>query len=280
MGRMVLAPDNVFSLRTYPSHTLDASSTLSGKDVSYLAAGRRIRALTGWFADDLNTDAWVESIFDAPRAFDFVFVDRDHNLDGETLSVSISDDDFTTSTTVVSGTVPSAPTPNAKLFGQTIVRTNEGALLVWLGTQVAWGVRVEVAAMGTGLRPELAGLLVGKAFVADDPLVKPVDFGRHTLTHTVDRGPLAQDASGEIGRFRSGDLRYRVSSWFEYYEALYPIEELFLARKPTVLVLDDERAELAAFVRASPGQAGFEIGDGRYFPEARLAYEETEPELL
>lgn len=280
MSRPVILADNLFSLRSYPDHTLAASSTATGKSVEYLAAGRRIRDLTGWFASTLNSDAYVESTFDELRAFNLLFVDRDHNLAGETLSVAISDDGFTTETSLGSTTVPSVPTPMRDLFDGEIVYTNEGALLWWFGLYSSWAVRVEVAAMGAGLRPEIAGLSVGRAYVPTHAAQKPYDWGRYTLTHAMSRGALAQDSSGELGRYRSQILRLRMATWGEFAEATYPIEEQYLRRRPTVILPDSSRAEEAVYAKAPPGEGGFSIPESGYYPELSLAWEETEPELL
>ena len=279
MGRPAILSDNLYNPRIYPDHVLDASSTATGKDVRDLASGRRIRDLTGWFASATDTIAWVESTFDQLRAFDLLFIDRDHNLAGESIYVVLSDDDFTTIQTIGPKTVPSAPTPMAQLYGGEIVMTDEGALLWWLDLQATYAVRVYVAAMGTGLRPELAGLMLGKLFAPVCAAVKPYDYGRYTLTHTTDRSPLGQDASGEVGRFRSQDLKLRMDSWAEYGTARYPLEDLFLARKPTVIVPDDGSAERAALAKATPGQHGFAV-PADFLPEITISWEEMEPELL
>lgn len=280
MGRPVILSDSVFNTRIYSGHVLDASSTATGKDVADLASGRRIRDLTGWFASDLNTEAWAESTFDQLRAFDLLWIDCDHNLAGESISLRLSDDDFTTTYTLGPKTVPTDPTPFARLYDGEIVMTDEGALLWWTDLQVTHAVRFVVAAMGAGLRPELAGLMLGKLFTPEHAAIKPWNWGRHTLTHVVERSSLGQDASGERGRYRSQETRLRVGSWAEYYEARYPLEDLFLSGRPTVYIPDDESAERAALVRATPGMQGFEVPDGQYWPEIVLSWEEVEPELL
>lgn len=280
MGRPLICSDNVFNTRIYPDHTLAASTTATDKSVLFLASGRRIRELTGWFASALNAEAYVGATFDQARAFDLLWIDRDHNLDGESISVRISDDGFATYQTIGPQTVPSSPVPMSHLYDGNIVRTNEGALLWWLDLQVGWAVRVYVVAMGTGLRPEIAGLSVGKSWAPEHAAEKPYSYGRWNLTHASDRSPLGQDSSGDIGRFRSADLKLRIASWGEYATALYPIEELYLGRRPTVIVPDDERAEGAVLTLAPPGMIGFEIVPGQNLPEITISWEESQPVLL
>lgn len=281
MGRPVILSDNVFNSRIYPSHTLAAQSTATDKSVLFLASGRRDRSLTGWFSNDLNTLSYVTATFDQARAFDLLFIDRDHNLATESLSVRISDDGFATYSEIGPKTVPSAPVPMSALYDGEIVMTNEGALLWWLDLQAGWAARVVVAAMGAGLRPEIAGLSLGKLWAPEHAAIKPDVIGKLNLTHEMDRSPLGQDSAGESGAFRSLGLHMRMASWDEYLTALYPIEELYLkGRKPTVIIPDDEQAERAFFAMAVPGQQGFEVPPNQFLPEITLPLEETQPELV
>lgn len=280
MGRPVILSDNLINPRIYPGHTLTASSTASDKHVLFLSSGARRRELTGWFADDLNTDAYVEVVCDQLRAFNLLFIDRDHNLAGESISIHISDDGFTTYSELGPKTVPSAPVPMAALYDGEIVMTDEGALLWWTDLEYAHEVRLFVPAMGAGLRPELAGMMLGMAWSPVRAEIKPWDDGRYTLTHATMRSPLGQDAAGEVGRFRSRVLRLRADSWTEYLTSLYPIETLALGGRTMVVIPDDERAERAALARVAPGQAGWEVPSGQYLPELTLPWEEMEPALL
>lgn len=282
MARPLFAVDNMLNPRIYPGHTLSASSTLAGTSVLNLSSGRRIAraGLGGWFASALNTAATVTCIFDRLRAFSLLWIDRDHNLDGQTVSVSISDDDFATSATVASKVVPTAPTPYSGLYGGEFVRTNEGALLLWLGVQAAWGVRVSIGAMGVGLRPELAGMGVFSTWAPVHAQQKPADFGRYAVLRQITRSPQAQSAASDVGRYRGGEIRLRAASWAEYSIASYHLEELYLRGHAMVVVHSDTRAEEALLAVAPAAQAGFEVPGGQYLPEMAVGYEETEPVLL
>lgn len=281
MGRPVILSDNLFNPRIYPDHVLSAESTATNKDVLFLASGRRNRELTGWAASNLNTLSWVETECDQPRACDLLFIDRDHNLATESLSVRISDDNFATYSEVGPKAVPSVPVPMSALYDGEIIMTDEGALLWWLDLQVGYEFRVVVAAMGAGLRPEIAGLSLGLLWAPEHAAVKPdVIGGKYGLTHAVERSVLAQDASGEFGRYRMQELNLRMASWDEYLTARYPIEECYLKGRPTVVIPDDEQAERAVLVRATPGVTGFEVPQGRFLPEITIPWEESQPELV
>src|SRR5690606_12950500 len=89
MGRPAFLVDNLLNPRIYPGHSLSASSTASGTTVRSLSAGRRRRSLTGWWASALNTAAYVQVVFDQPRAFNCLWLDRDHNLTGEQVGLAM-----------------------------------------------------------------------------------------------------------------------------------------------------------------------------------------------
>lgn len=271
MGRPVLLVDNLFNPRIYSGHTLAASSTAAGTDVLNLSAGRRLSGidLGGWFADDLNADGHVTATFNRPREFDLLAIGPVHNLAGESLSVRISDDGFTTTQEIGPLTVPSAPTPFSHLYDGQIIWTDEGMLLWWLGAQIGWEARVFIAAMGAGIRPEMAWMTLGKSFVPGHAQVKPMDYGKPDLMRLEPRSP------------RRGELHIRAESMEEYATARYPLEDLYvLGRHGMVLLHNDEEAERAAFNFAPDGQAGFEIPQDRYLPEMRIPYEESEAALI
>lgn len=282
MSRPVTLVDNLYNPRIYGGHTLTASSTAAGTDVLNLSAGRRLLGVNvgGWFASTLNAEAYVESVFDRPRAFDLLFIDRAHNLDGQSVSVRISDDGFTTFQEIGPLTVPSVSTPSSNLYDGQIIRTDEGALLWWLGLQAGYEVRVVFAAMGAGLAPELAGLMLGKTYVPGHAQVKPADYGKPNLLRVTTRSPQAQAAGSEVGRFQSGILHIVTTSREEYTIARYSLEDLYMGGHGMVLLHNDQEAERARFVFAPAGRSGFEIPEGSNWNGWRIPFEEAEPVLL
>lgn len=278
MGRPAFLVDNLLNPRIYSGHTLTASTTATGKSVRALSAGRRRRTLTGWFAETLNTDAYVQCIFDQPRAFDCIWIDRDHNLAGESVGASISDDDFTTFEALTTQTVPARSHPNSRISGETLIRTQEGALLWYVGLQVAWGVRVNFPAMGAGLRPELAGLMVGKLWRPEYPPIKPFDYARPTLIRSTARSAFAQSTGSDVGSYRSGRVHIKTASFWEAMTGELPIDDLYLTEgHGMVSVHDDEAAERAVFGFAPGGAAGFEIRDGWSYPQIEIPISEEDP---
>lgn len=280
MGRPVFLVDNVFSLRQYPSHTLTASSTVSGTSVERLASGRRRRELSRWAASAANTDAWVEAAFDRLRGFDLLYIDRDHNLSGHEIRVDVSDDDFTTYTSVGAYTVPAAPTPYASLYDDSIIRTDEGAVLVWLGLQASSYVRLYIPAMGADLAPEMAGVYVGKSWSPAYAQTYPLDIaGQPELIYAPLVSPQAQAAAGEWGRRQSGEITLKLDDEAEYATARYHLDDLYSSLKPMVVIPDDEEAERAVLAVKPPGREGFRRTRDWFPPQVTIPWEETEPRL-
>lgn len=285
MGRPVILSDNLFNVRTYRAHTLAASSTSGDSDILHLASGRRIRGLSGWGASALNTEATLRATCDRPRAANLLFVDRDHNLDEATtpqVGVRISNDGFATSTTLGPWDVPAAPTPFASLYEDALIRSHEGALLKWFPLDAGWEWEVFIPAMGAGLAPALAGLMLGQltTFVHQQQQPAPLGRGGTDLIYNVRRSPQAQAAAGEIGALDRGELVLRLEDFDEYLGALYPIGDLYFHRKAAVIIQDDENAGDAILAVAPPGVHRFAMEPGWGWPVVRIPYEETEPELL
>lgn len=283
MSRPAILVDNLLNPRIYPSHTLSASSTAAGTHVLNLSRGSRVKGVNvgGWFASALNTLAWFSASFNRPRGFDLLFIDRDHNLDGQSISVQVSDDGFATYTEVGPKTVPTTTLPYAALYDGDIIRTDEGALLWYLGDQSGHEVRVVIAAMGADLRPELAGAMIGQSFAPGHAQIKPQGHGRPNLIRDVTRSAQAQSTSAEVGRFDEGTLKLRAETWFEYAVARYHFEDLYSGGRAMVLMHADEEAERAKLVIHPGGpRVYFETPENQFYPEISVEYEETEPVLL
>lgn len=281
MGRPAMLVDNLLNPRSYPSHTLAASSTESGTSVRSLSAGRRRRDLSGWKASALNTDAYVRCTFDQLRLFNCLWIDRDHNLDGESVSVALSDDGWTTELELTAQTVPSQAYPNTRLYSGNMLRTDEGALLWYLGDQVAHEIEVRVAAMGAGLRPEIAGLMVGQLWAPEHAAEKPYDFFLPSSLRQQHRDVHAQWTEGGMGSYRDGTLRIKCGSFWEAEIGALHIEDLFGSRgRGMVTIPDDETAERAVFSFVPPGErVGFVVEPGKEwsYPQVTIPIKEEDP---
>jgi hypothetical protein len=273
--------ENLFSVRTFPDHVLSASSTETGLDVRFVATGRRQYALNRWAPDSTNADAHVQGTFDRVRAFDHLAIDRGHNLGGHTVEVRVSSDAFTTYTTAGSATIPTQVFPYSRLSDGLPILTEEGAVLWRLGTYAGIAARLFVPAMGAGLKPTIVGAYLGSTFRPEHAVQKPYSHGKVRLNYEVERSPEAWAAAGTIGKLRAGTVVLKLADREEYARARYHIEELYFARKPMWLSVNDEEAEKARLVVCPPGDAGFEIRSGDWSEyQGEIPYEEHEPELV
>lgn len=280
MARPLFFVENLASRRQFPDHTLAASSTEAGLDVRFVGTGRRQRELNRWAPDGTNADAYVQITFDRVRSFSHIAIDRDSNLGGHTVAIRASDDAFTSYTTAASATMPSSVFPFSRLSDGLPIRTEEGAILWFVGQHSAKAVRIYIPAMGVGLKPEIVGIHIGMGWEPEHALRKPYSHGKIRLVYEVERSPEAWAAAGTIGKLRVGQPSLLLEP-LEYASARYHIEELFLGRKPMWLAIDQDEAEKARYVVAPPGDAGFEKRDGQWSGwVGEFSYEEHEPRIV
>ncbi len=281
MGRPAFLAENVLNRLIFPSHVLTASETEAGTDVANLGTGRRQRELSRWSSTSLNTEAWVQVAFDRVRVFNFAFIDRGHNLGGHTAAIRVSSDGFTTYTEIGPYTIPSQVFPYARLADGRPILTEEGAVLWYLGEHGGKQVRVNIPAMGSGLKPELVNVMIGMWFQPEHAQVKPFDFGKRELTYKEIVSPQAQAGAGEVGSRAVGEIHLKLASRDEYALVRYHLEQLAFRRKPMVIVHDDEEAEKSIVAYVPPGRHGFAIEPGNWSEfQGRFPYHENEPEIV
>ena len=278
MGRPVMLAENVINRLIFPNHTLSASATETGLDVANIGTGRRQRELSRWSSTTLNTEAWVQVAMDRVRVFNFLFIDRGHNLDDSEVSVRVSSDSFTTYTEVGPYTIPSQVFPYARLSDGRPVRTEEGAIVWSLGEHGGKEVRLNIPAMGADLKPELVNVMLGMWFRPEHAVVKPFDFGQRELTYEEVVSPQAQAGAGEIAQRIVGQVHLKLASRDEYELARYHLEQLAFRRRPMVLIHDDDEAEKTQLVYVPPGRHGFAIRQGDWSEfQGMFPYHENEP---
>lgn len=281
MGRTVMLVENLFNTRTFPSHTLTASSEATGQSVLFVGSGRRQRHLNVWSPSTTNADAYVQVDFDRVRSFDCIFLDRGHNLAGYAVSLRASSDAWSTFTEAASVTLPVVTTPGSPLAESPGVLTEEGA----------WGLRLSrtfhgtsfrffVPAMGAGLKPEIVGIYVGRSWRLVHAQQWPTDHGKPELIYQEVISPEAWAAPGDVAKRDRGELNIQLDSFEEYALARYHIEQLFMARKPMWLVHDDDQAERSVLTYAPPGVAGFGFEAGWFPQQGRIPWVEHEPRLV
>ena len=277
MAKPVMLAENLFSDDQFTGHTITAESTVTGFEAYRVATGRR-SPTEFWKSDTDNQATWIKVTCDKVRAANMVVLDRGHNLKGESFTLECSNDDFTTTETIINAiTLPSESTPGDvdEALG---VRTEEGAWVKRFGLRAAKYWRVSIPAMGANQRPNIVGLWLGLSWesrVFDEPWS---DEASQTVG-TVTVSPSGWEG-GHLAERRTGTIGLRMDNAFEYDQARYHIQGLFAAREPMWLMYDGGQADRTILVTRPPGRLGFEFPSADQWLDRRGSFQWSEHEPL
>ena len=260
MSKPILLAKNYFNALAYPDNTVSANEETAGAPASRVGRGSRDPA-NFWTPTTLNAVAWVQVQNDSARTADVIVIDRVHNLGGEgvTLKRSTTGAFAGEETTVFSATIPTTESSDADIDAANGVLTPEGA---WLKrftgvSDVYW--RVEISAMGAGLKPEIGGLYLGEAWSLAQ--FEDLPFNDETYEVQFPERTLSSlwIGAGEPRSRRVLEMNLRLQSDAEYTEYRDNILTHYRKRRPMWVVHDpDNNAERGAlFVVASGGRVGF-----------------------
>lgn len=253
------------TVHIFPSHVVTASSEVVDHEGFRVGSERR-DAENSWTPAVDDTAANVTCLCDQPRASDMLIIDQNHNLDGQTVRVQISDDGFLTTAEPFVGVVPSAVTPNSRLSDGIWVRNREGAIACLYTAEPGMEHRLVVDAMGAGLKPQIGGAYLGQSF---QPSSKPPLPYAPNATQTTASGPIRR-VSG------NAPLRYRVER-DDYGVAQYHIEELFWTGRPMWIFPDEDQAENFFLATVNPGTRSMPFGGIGPWYDLAIDYVEYSP---
>ena len=247
--------ENFFNLDQFSAHTLTAEEETTGNEAWRVGAGRRVGGTIRnyWQPTTANSDSWVECKCDRVRAADMLVIDRGHNLDGETVKLEISDDNFTTTTEVFSVVLPSNVYANARMGDTPGVKTTEGAWLISFDYHVALYWRVFSSAMGAGLKPQIPGLYLGNSFGPTNAPPRPWDDEPTKLAYDSIVSDTLWSASSRKAKRREATVSMRMTSDAEADEARYHFRSLYGRGDLMWYVPDTDRAERAWLAEQPPG---------------------------
>jgi hypothetical protein len=280
MALPVLLAENFFSRGAggqFPSHTISAEEEPVGYEAFRVATARR-HGLNYATASTANSAWYLRVVCDRIRAANCVILDRGHNLTGQTITVYASNDAHTTNETAFSGVLPTVSTPG-NIDDQLGIRTEEGAWIKRFPTRVGKYWEFNVAAMGSGLSPQVPGLWLGLALeltrLPDMPFAEDTD----ELVQQV-----VESDAGWMGRTRgtprrTGALAFRLESQSAYSAFRYQVQGLFGQGHPMWLIVDADQTERAMLVvRAPQTPMGFGYGaDWWNMRRGVISYLEHEP---
>ena len=276
MAKPVMLAENLFSDTQFTGHTITAESTVTGFEVWKVATGRR-SPTEFWKSDTDNQSTWIKVACDKVRAANMIVLDRGHNLKGESFTLECSNDDFTTTETILSAiTLPSVSAPGD--VGEGLgVRTEEGAWVKRFPLRAAKYWRVTVPAMGASQRPNIVGLWLGLSWesrVFDLPWSDEASQSGGNVSIS----PSGWEG-GQLAERRTGTIGLRMDNAYEYDQARYHIQGLFAAREPMWLIYDGGQADRTILVTRPPGRLGFEFPSGDWL-DRRGSFQWSEHEAL
>lgn len=267
--------ESFFDTTLFTGHTVTAESDVTGNEPFRVGNARR-HETDFWQPSADNTATWIQVELDKVRAFDTVFLDRGHNLGGETITLQGSGDG-STFWDIFSVTVPSSVASPGDLRNALGVKTEEGAFCRQFDTESAKYVRLRVPAMGANLRPKIVGLYVGLAFVPAFPASMPWAPGGTELLFDVnlsDRGWMGTSDPANRG---STEINLQLESFAEYDLARYHLESLAFRGKVTWFIGDLLRSERAKLMRVPPGNHAFRRERGWGYWQSRFPMVEEAP---
>lgn len=277
MGPAILV-ENIFSELQFPLHTLVADEQAAGFEVFHLANGRRAQN-DRYQSVTTNQARAITATCDRLRYLNGLALDRGHNLGGAAVSVLGSNDGFTTSQTVWTGTIPTVCSPPGQLDSPNGCTTEEGAFVVRFpgAAYLAW--RLSIPALGAGLVAQVVGAWLGLWYAPGFFMVPWGEDQIETIA-TQMQSPLGWTGSTVPVPRRAGSITIKLRSFADYDLARYHITGHFLSqRRPAWIVYDDNQAERAVLAVRQAGIQGFEIETGWSFRQGKVAWFEHEPRL-
>lgn len=277
MGLPILMADNLFSVAQYPSHVISAEEEPANFEA--YKVGRASRWTGNYATATTANDPWyIQVVCDRIRGANCWILDRGHNLAGKAVTLVASQDNFSTSETILSYALPSASSAG-RIDDPLGVRTEEGAHVQRFPMREAKYWRLSVSAMGSGLKPQIVGLWLGMAIELSKLPDMPFSEDVHDLVQQVMESDLGWIGGTKAVQRRSGTLSIRLDTQIEYDSIRSQVQGLFGAAVPTWLVVDSDQAERAMLVRRVPGSAfGFGYSaDWWNLRRGQMAFVEHEP---
>ncbi|HEX8321038.1 hypothetical protein [Longimicrobium sp.] len=278
MGRPLFLIENLANQVMFPAHLVTASSEASRAEVWRVATGRRSWR-DRWTPGTDDAESWIRIECASPRSVDMLVLDRGHNLAGRRVILEASADGFVANVTpVLDVVIPAAAAVPGSIDGDAGALTEEGAWLKRFPAVAAADWQLRVPAMGPGLRPEIVGLWVGRAWSPLQYLDLPWGDESIDLQYQAVTTDAAWSGAGRGTRARTGEIGIKLSPG-EYPLARYHIRDLWWVPRPGWLVYDSDQAERAVLALPTPGRAGFEQQEGWSERQAILSWIEHEPQV-
>lgn len=279
--QLVICAENLLNTVQFPSHVLTASSEASSYTVDRLANNRR-HAGDRFESSSTNADINITVSCNQVRGADFWAIDRASNHKGYRYQLLNNADNFASSGRTVKdiNTIPLVV--GGLAAGATGCVTDEGAWWQLFDAEANHYWRVTSKAMGSGLKPQITGLWIGKAWQPTEYLLRfPLEDRAFDFTHDVEVSPYGWAGKGQVARPRVGTLRLGFPSEADEDLYAYHIESLAMRGFPFWLCWQKTAAPWRALlVRLLEGSRPSAPRDPSWHTQLRsvdLAFVEVEP---
>lgn len=277
MGKPRFFAENFFHPLAFPGHTVSANEEATGQEAFRVGNYRR-SAADHWRPTTDNSSAWIKVQCDQQRPADMIAIDRGHNLEGETVTLETSEDDFVSSTTVFSLTVPSSLSADTPLSASAGAYTEEGAWVKSFTSTSATYWRLTVSAMGAGLVPRIVGLWIGASWQPGFHEARPWHPWGRELDYQEVRGPTVWSAASQVSERYSTEVSLRLENRAQYDVARETVEDWTFRGRPTWYVPDQAKAERSWLGTPPPGTHAFEHAQGWGYMQTTFPLVEHQPD--
>lgn len=280
---LLLTENFLAAAAQFPQHTVAASSEASGYPVDKVANERR-HVLERFEPNNTNTDVTVTATCNLLRAADACVIDRESNHRGYRYQVRLSDDAFATPRTVWDvNPIPSVAggTP----AGASGCVTTEGAWIKTWDADASYGWQLVSKAMGSGLKPLLTGVWIGKSWQPTQYLLRfPLEDQHHVVQYAASTSPYAWQGRGPVAQLRQGTLRLGLPTYDDEAAYEYHIVMRYLTGRPMWVCWQKTSAPWRAMlVTCPPGAAVNWVRDPAFHPLYRavdIPFIEEQPAVL
>ena len=252
--QLLICAENLFNRVMFASHAPAASSEATGYTIDRLANGRR-QSADRFQPNNTNTDVTLTAGCNILRAADFCAIARASNHLGYRYQLLNSSDSFTTSRTLWDvNTIPTVVGGRpSEAYGCV---TDEGAWLKTFTVDAANDWRVTSKAMGSGLKPQITGLWLGRSWQPSEYVLQyPVEDRGFDVSYATTTSPFGWVGQGQRAKPRSGVLRIGLPTYAD--EAGYErhIEQLAMQGYPFWLCWQKDTAPWRAILARIPDGA-------------------------
>lgn len=266
--------ENFFNTLMFTGHTVTGQEEATGKEAFRVGDGRR-DAADHWTPTTANVDRWVKVDCAIARPANGIFLDRGHNLDGETIVLARSPDDAVW-TTVFTATLPTAAASGGDFDAANGIKTDEGAWAKRFASENFRYWRLTVNAMGAGLKPQIVGLWLGTTW-------EPGQFERPLVDENTEiMGNRTETELGWLGttqrvRRRTGQIGLKLDDTTKEAAALSAMA--LFDKHPMWIVFNADETERVVLADRPPNPVGFQKAVDWFPRSATIPWVEREPKI-